>query len=118
MDHIKNIIKITGCASIFLIFMISLFLSLIPVDIVYAEEFEETADMTIPSDYIVAGKMNKYSAKSISVNNSRYSLCREVMIFTPRNTMIPLKDIEAAEEVKLFQNKGCVRKIKVIRFAQ
>ncbi len=112
-------VRIRVCAStIFFIFIISLFSFTISGDVIYAEEIEETADMTIPSDYIVTGKMNKYSGKSISVNKSQYSLCREVMIFTPRNTMISLKDLEAAEEVKLFQNKGCVRKIKVIKFAQ
>ncbi len=82
------------------------------------ENFEEDANMVMPSDMIITGKMNEYSESSIVVDGIRYSLCNGVKIFTPRNRMIPLKDIDAAEDVKLFRNNDCVRKIKVLRFAQ
>ena len=79
---------------------------------------EEGPNRSLPSDYIITGVMNEYSERYIVVENSRHRLCKDVMVFTPRNTLIPLKDIDAAEEVKLFENNRCVRKIKVLRFAQ
>ncbi len=83
-----------------------------------SEHIEESADMKLPSDTVITGEMNEYSEISIVVDNTRYSLCSNVRIFSPRNRVILFRDIEGAEEVKLFRNKDCVRKINVLRFAQ
>ncbi len=89
----------------------------IPSTVLSFQSIEEDAEMTMPYDYLVIGDMEDYSKSSIIVNNSRYDFCKKIIIFSPQNTMLPLEDIDAAEIVKLFINGGCVRKVKVLRFA-
>jgi len=74
--------------------------------------------MTRATDVTITGELNEYSKKSLIVDHFRYPLCKKLKVFSPRNHLIPYKDIDAAEEVTLFMNKRCVRKIKVLRFAQ
>lgn len=112
------IIKKISSASIYSLLLISFFLTVNPGNNIYAQEIEETADTIRASDDIITGKMNESSDKWIVVDRIRYSFCKGINIFTPLGRLIPLKDIEAAEEVKLFKNDGCIRKVKVIRFAQ
>jgi hypothetical protein len=83
-----------------------------------SESIEEKPDTVLSSDHAITGEFNEFSKNYIVVESIRYSLCKNVKVFTPQNRMIPISDIDAAEEVKLFSNKGCVRKIKVLRFAQ
>lgn len=87
-------------------------------DISTAAEIEEEADTVMYSDYIITGEMNGYTKNSIKVDDVTYSFCDKIIIFTPKNQRIPLRDIDAAEEVKLFENRKCVRKIKVLRFGE
>ena len=112
------IIKKISSASICFTLLISFFLTVNSGNNIYAQEIEETADTVLASDDIITGKMKEFSENGIVVDRIRYSFCKGVNIFTPRGRLIPLKDIGAAEEVKLFRNNGCVRKVKVIRFAQ
>jgi hypothetical protein len=83
-----------------------------------SRDIEETANKIMSSDNIITGEMDEYSGRYIVVDNVRYRLCKVVKIFTPLNKMISIKNIGGAEEVKLFRNSGCVRKINVLRFAQ
>jgi len=83
-----------------------------------SEEIEETAEMTLSGDTALIGKMDDYSSRSIIVDNVRYTLCDNIKIFSPRDTMLPLNDIDTAQEVRLFINNNCVRKINVLRFAE
>ena len=104
-----------------LLTVISIFLfigAVASTDVMSSQDREERPNKSRSSDYIVTGQMNDYSENYIVVDNRRHRLCKDVMVFTPRDTLIPLKDIDAAEEVKLFENNGCVRKIKVLRFAE
>ncbi len=81
------------------------------------ESIEEKADTSRPSDSIVIGDMDSYSNSSIILDNFRYSFCRQFVVYSPLNSRLNLNDIDAAVKVKLFINDGCVRKIKVLRFA-
>jgi len=83
-----------------------------------AEEIEEAPNMIMPDDNVITGPMSEYSNIWIIVNDIRYPLCKNVKVFNPRNRLMNYKNIDAALEVKLFENKNCVRKIKVLRFAQ
>jgi hypothetical protein len=62
--------------------------------------------------------MGDVTNRLIYVDGLGHRLCKKIKIFTPGNIIIPLEDIEGAGQVKLFKNKGCVRKIKVLQFAQ
>lgn len=84
----------------------------------YSEDIEEDATMVLPYDSIITGKMDEFSKRSIIVDYVRYSLCKKVRVFGTRNKLIALRDLDAAQEVKLFRNRRCIRKIKVLRFAQ
>ncbi len=115
MIYIKN--TLTGIIS--LLFLFSFLFTAASGSNLYAEEFEETADTKLYSDSIVTGNMDNYSKRSITVNNSRYDFCSDVIVFTPTDTRISIDDIDAAVTVKLFLKKySCVRKINVLRFAE
>ena len=103
------------------LFCIMLFLSfavLTAHNVMSSTDIEEEADMVKKSDNIISGKMIKFSKNMIVVDNIGHSLCKDVKVFTPRNHLRSLKDLEGAEEVRLFQNRRCIRKIKVLRFAE
>lgn len=82
------------------------------------DEMEETAEMIMERDSIITGKMTDFSKSAITVDNSSRRLCDGLKIFSPNNHIIPIKDIKGAEDVKLFVNRGCVRKIVVLRFGR
>ena len=81
-------------------------------------DYEETANTVLDSDEVITGIMDEFSKKMIIVDGIRYSLCKDVMAFNTAKMLIHLKNIEAAVEVKLFRNKGCVRKILVLKYAE
>ncbi len=83
-----------------------------------SENIEEGADTVLPYDDVITGAMDEMTKRLIYVDGLGYRLCKEIIIFTPINTIMPSENIEGAEEVKIFKNKGCVRKIKVLHFAQ
>ena len=83
-----------------------------------SEDIEESADLVLPFDDVLTGKMGDVTNRLIYVDGLGYRLCKEIKIFTPGNILIPLENIEDAGQVKIFTNKGCVRKIKVLQFAQ
>lgn len=83
-----------------------------------SEYVEETPDAVLPYDDVITGKMDDFSERLIYIDGFGYRFCDNVKIFNPRNRLIQLENIEAAVEVKVFSNKGCVRKMKVLRFAQ
>ncbi len=105
-------------ASIFPFLIVPLVLAVTVKNVLPSENAEERPDMERPTDYIVTGTFDKYSSKYIEVDGRSHSLCKNVKIFTHKNKLIHPKDIDAAEKVKLFKNSGCVRKIKVLRFAE
>jgi len=107
----KNMLTLLICA-LFSVFC------LISAGLLYAEEIEEAPNMTMPGDNIITGEMTDYSDSSIVVDYIRYSLCSKMKVFNPSNRLMNYKDIDAAIEVKLFESKGCVRKIKVLSLAQ
>ena len=82
------------------------------------KEIEETADMKLGMDIIIEGEMNEYSKSHIFVDNTRYSFCSRVKVYTPGSKLTTLDSLNIALKVKLFVNKKCVRKIKVLRFAE
>jgi len=82
------------------------------------DEMEETAEMIMDRDNIITGKMTDFSKSNIVVDSSSQRLCSELKIFSPNNHIIPLGDLKGAEDVKLFVNRGCVRKIVVLRFGR
>ncbi len=83
-----------------------------------AEEIEEKADTVLYNDTVVTGAFDEYKGQAVIVEGTRYFICSKIKAFSPRNGMIDLKDIEGAEEVKLFIDGTCVRKIKVLRFSE
>ena len=50
--------------------------------------------------------------KYIVVDDRRYRLCKDVMIFNNRNILIAPENIDGATEVKLFENKRMCEKNK------
>ncbi len=96
---------------------------LIPVSLTAGEarssdKIEDAADTVLPYDDVIRGEMDEMTNRVIYVDGMGHRLCKEVKLFTPINILIPLENIEGAEQVKIFKNKGCVRKIKVLHFAQ
>ena len=90
-----------------------------PGSAISSQDTEEDADMVLVTDTVIVGEMNTYSKDLILVDGYEYSLCKEVKVFNKRNKKIPFHDIDAAEKVKIFESiNNCVRKIKVLRFAQ
>lgn len=83
-----------------------------------SENIEESADTVLPYDDVLTGMMGDVTNRLIYVDGLGYRICKEIKIFTPGNILIPLENIEGAGQVKIFKNKGCVRKIKVLQFAQ
>ncbi len=75
-----------------------------------------TADAAA-SDTITTGIMEGYSNDYIIVNNVRYGFCRGIKIFNKKGKELPLRDMDAALEVQLYESGGCVNKIIVLRFA-
>jgi hypothetical protein len=109
--------RIFSAAVLFLL-LFSLTAAVTAKDVMSANNAEEGVNVKRYSDYVITGQMNEYSSTYIVVDDRRYRLCKNVMVFNTRNILISLEDIDAAKEVKLFENKGCVRKMKVLRFAQ
>ncbi len=83
-----------------------------------SETVEEDANTVLPNDIVTTGEINKYSKDAIIVNDIRYIFCSNVKVYNTHNRLIFIQDLDAAEEVKLFENKRCVRKIKVLRFGE
>jgi hypothetical protein len=79
---------------------------------------EETSDTVLPHDNVITGTMDDFSERVIYVDGIGHRFCESVKVFNPQNRMIQLENIEAAREVKVFSNRGCIRKIKVLHFAQ
>ena len=82
-----------------------------------AIDYEETADTVLDSDQVISGRMDEFSKRMIIIDGTRHSLCKNVMVYNNAGILIHIKDIEAAVNVKLYRNKGCVRKINVLSFA-
>ena len=87
-------------------------------DVMSSNHVEETPDTVLPYDDVITGTMDDFSERVIYVDGIGYRFCNAVKIFNPRNRLIQKENIEAAIEVKVFVNKGCARKIKVLQFAQ
>lgn len=104
---------LSAAAIIFSLFMVSVAL----ITTADAENYEETAHTVLDSDNVITGMMDDFSKSMIIADGTRYSLCKDVMVYNTADTLIPLNDIEAALKVKLFSNNGCVRKISVLSFA-
>ena len=83
-----------------------------------SDNVEESADTVLQYDDVLTGKMGDVTNRLIYVDGLGYRLCKEIKIFTPGNILIPLENIEGAGQIQIFKNKGCVRKIKVMQFAQ
>jgi len=79
---------------------------------------EETPDTVLPDDQVISGTMDDFSEHLIYVDGIGYRFCDRIKVFNPRNKMITVENLEAAVEVKLFNSNGCVRKLKVVRYAQ
>lgn len=102
----------------FLVFFLSFF-ALTYDSAIAIQEFDEDAELVLATDTITIGIKNQYSTRSIIVDDYEYDLCKEVKIFNLGNMRMPLQDLDAALKVKLFVNGiNCVRKIKVLSFAQ
>jgi len=104
-----------------IVIMLILFLSIFTAGtsvVVLAEEIEETSEITLYNDTTLIGKMNDFSRRSIIVDDIRYTLCDNIIIFSPHDTRVSINDMDAAKEVRLFINDNCVRKINVMRFAE
>lgn len=109
----KHSILSTAAITLFL-----LMFSVVFITSASAIDYEETANTVLDSDEVITGIMDEFSKKMIIVDGIRYSLCKDVLAYNTAKMLIHLKNIKAAVEVKLFRNKGCVRKILVLRYAE
>ncbi len=85
-----------------------------------APPIEEDADMVFSSDRLVTGEMNSYSEGQIVVNTTRYALCGDVKLFNSAHQTVRPDNLDTALDVKLFidGSRGCVRKIKVLKYGE
>jgi hypothetical protein len=114
IDMVKKIIL----TSLTLVLTALIAVSLTAGEVRGSEDIEESADLVLPYDDVLTGKMGDVTNRLIYVDGLGYRLCKEIKIFTPGNILIPLENIEGAGQIQIFKNKGCVRKIKVMQFAQ
>lgn len=114
MIYINKIITILITAFMVLAFIITV----TPNTATSSQEIEETADMRLPMDDVIYGKMEGYSERFINVDGIRYRYCSKALIFSPKNMLISKENIDQAKDVNLYMNRGCVRKIHVLRFAE
>ncbi len=110
--HIKTSISIVT-----LMLLSSLFISF-TASAAPSKYIEENADTIMSNDNIITGVITDLSKKSIEVDHFSQKICSNVLIFTPGNQIISVDELDTAEEVRLFMNSGCVRKIQVLRVAQ
>ena len=113
-----EIVKKITLTSLTLVLTTLLAVSLTAGEVRGSENIEESADTVLPYDDVLTGMMGDVTNRLIYVDGIGYRICKEIKIFTPSNKLMPLEDIEGAEQVKIFTNKGCVRKIKILHFAQ
>jgi hypothetical protein len=103
----------------FIVLAVCMLILMCAVSTVVGSEYrEETSDTVLPHDDVITGTMDDFSERVIYVDGIGYRFCKSVKVFNPRNRMIHLENIEAATEVKVFSNRGCIRKIKVLQYAQ
>ncbi|NOZ70283.1 MAG: hypothetical protein GXP46_13840 [Deferribacteres bacterium] len=114
----KDVIKKIISAPVLSLVLLLLFSSVNATGAMSHENTEENANMVRASDRIITGRMDEFSKRGIVVNNTGYRLCNGVRVFSRLNTIIPLSDLDSAEDVRLFKSRGCIRKIKVLTFAQ
>ncbi|GEM_PF-4252261 len=114
----KDAIKKTISASVLSLVLLLFFSGVNAGGAMSYEGTEENANMVRASDRIITGRMDEFSQRGIVVNNTGYRLCRGVRVFSSLNMVIPLSDLDSAEDVRLYKSRGCVRKIKVLTFAQ
>jgi hypothetical protein len=115
MKGYKPVNALITVISITLILLGTLYM---PVMADSSEHVEEEAETVLENDSVISGPMDEHSKKFISVDGIRYRFCKNVKVFGMQDQLISVNDLDAAEDVKLFMNKRCVRKIKVVRFAQ
>jgi hypothetical protein len=117
-ERMIDIVKKSALSSLILLAVCMLISIFAAGNVMSSENAEETADTVLPYDDVITGKMDDFSERLIYVDGFGYRFCDNVKIFNPRNRLIQLENIEAAVEVKVFVNKGCIRKIKVLQYAQ
>ncbi|GBE05028.1 hypothetical protein BMS3Abin10_00647 [bacterium BMS3Abin10] len=85
------------------------------------DNLEEEADTVMPLDEIITGNVSEYSKNNITLDGAGYyNLCRALKVFSENGRDLSFKDLDQAEQVKIFLNRSrnCVRKIKFLRSAQ
>ncbi len=102
-----------------ILFSILLVITLSFFSLTLAGEFiaPATADAAAASDNFTTGIMEGYSSDYIIVNNVRYGFCTGMKIYNKYGKELPLRDMETALEVQLYEGAGCVSKIIVLDFA-
>lgn len=106
--------KKTVLFSILLALTLSLFLLAVTGEFIAPA----TADAAAASENIRTGIMEEYSSNYIIVNNVRYEFCSGIKFFTKSGKELPLRDIDAALEVQLYEGAGCINKIIVLSFGR
>jgi hypothetical protein len=117
-ERMIDIVKKSALSSLILLAVCMLVFTFAANNVMSSEYAEETPDTVLSYDDVITGNMDDFSERLIYVDGIGYRFCDKVKIFNPGNRLIQLENIEAATEVKVFVNKGCVRKIKVLQFAQ
>ena len=82
-----------------------------------SDQYEDTAHTVLDSDDVIIMEMDEFTESAIIVDGARYSFCNNFKVYNTADILMPLNDLEAALEVKLFIDDWCVRKITVLRFA-
>ncbi len=113
-----TIIKKTTSLTILFLFFVLIIVTFNVCEAVSSNSIEEEADTVLKHDIITTGEVYEYSNDDIIVNDIRYIFCKNIKIYNMSNRIISVQDLEAAEEVTLFENNRCARKIKVLRFGQ
>ncbi|MBC8412920.1 MAG: hypothetical protein ISR96_10390 [Nitrospira sp.] len=85
---------------------------------VFAQDIEEEADTILPGDTVYTGLTDSASNNSIVIDGIRFRFCSDLKVFNVQNRLIVHDSLKEVVEAKLFNNTGCARKIKVLRFAE
>ena len=109
--------KITFSSTLFLA-IISCVLVMAAGEVMSAEHSEESADTVMPDDEVITGMVSDYSDRLVYVDGLGYRLCKNVKIYNTVNKIITMEEFNEVKEVKVFRSNGCVRKIKILRFAE
>ena len=94
-------------------------LTILVLSPVVGAELEEDPDAVLFTDRVIEGNLQVESDESVMIGEEEFDLCTEWHLYDPRGRYVDRDLIKNAEMVRAFfdGSRGCIRKIKVLKFA-